>query len=600
LSLVKKHQDDDILIATDAGREGELIAREVLLMAGIKNFSRCRRFWVSEALTEDVIKRGMQNARPLSEYNKTGGQGFARARADWLVGMNLSRYISIGGATFSVGRVQTALLNAVAARNEETARFVPKPYQELEADIQSADGSPLKALLVNPQTEKTVFPGNDPYLPGAKQYCGGKPADKAEAKTARKTQKPEKLLNITGLQKTAYKQFGYSPEKTLDIAQALYEKHKCLSYPRTPSRVMGDSNAGLFKEKFDLLKDAYPQLSRFCDPSLITASNKHIFNSAALEDHHALIPLSHLPAGVTEQEKNVYEIVAKSFLTACMPDYIYNEKQITFYCGQYIFTAAIKETVQAGWKASVGKDKDEPEKEQATGIFDEKSCRIAKTEILNKKTTPPKEYSIDTLLTFMENPHNTKGEKLAGLGTPATRAEIIQKLFFREYIIDKEKKLYAADKGLFLLKQLKKNETLAKIADIDQTTLWEKQLDADPETFESGIISYIRECVKQKKDGDTYEKKTAVGKCPVCGRGILESQKSFYCPGYKDMEKPCSFSIWKEKSGAKITLADAQTLLAGKRTGTKKCASKEGKPFDAKFYLDDARKVAFEFANKKK
>jgi DNA topoisomerase-3 len=602
IALLKKHRADDIVIATDAGREGELIAREALLMAGLSDFSRYRRFWVSEALTGAVIRSGLENARPLSDYNAIAAQGFARQRADWLAGLNLTRYMSIGGpALFAVGRVQTAVLNAIASRNEETARFAPKPYQELEALVLSEEGRSVNALLLNPKTGKTAFQSGDPCLSEAKRLCDGKPVDKTEAASTRKTLKPGKLLNITGLQKAAFKRFGYSPDKTLETAQSLYEKRKCLSYPRTPSRVMGDNNAELFREKFDLLKDAFPHLSRLCDPALMAASNKHVFNSAELEDHHALIPLNPLLTGASEAEGNVYGIVAEAFFMACMPDYVCDEKRLAFHCGPYVFAAAIRQTVQRGWKAAA---KDEGEDEggssgvQEAPAFDGRRCRIAKTEALSKKTAPPKEYSIDTLLSFMETPRGGDGGALAGLGTPATRAETIKKLFAREYIVEKGKKLLASDKGLFLLRRLREDPDLAKIADVGQTTEWEKELSEDPAAFEKHIVSYIRACVKKNARREAYES-APLGKCPVCGRGVVESRRNFYCPGYKDTEKPCAFTLWKDACGAKITAADAQALLAGKRTGVKKCVSKAGKPFNAKFYLDKDCKVAFDFVDKK-
>jgi DNA topoisomerase-3 len=600
LSLVKKHRDDEILIATDAGREGELIAREVLLMAGIRDVSRCRRFWVSEALTEPVIRAGVADAKPLSAYNKTARQGFARARADWLVGMNLTRRVSIGNsATFHVGRVQSAVLNAVLSRNEDVARFVPVPYQELEARVLSVTGNALKALLVNPKTRKTAFPPDDPYIAGAKAYCEGRRVERADVKAARKVQKPERLPNITGLQKAAYKKFGYAPERTLEIAQSLYENHKCLSYPRTPSRVMGDNNVELFRAKFEMLKDTFPRWARFSDSALITPSNKRIFNSAALEDHHALIPLGRLPSGVSEEERNVYEIVARSFFTACMPDYIYNEKIFLFYCGEYVFSASVRETIQNGWRASLEKEERDAGAECEMGVFDEKDCVITKLEVLNKKTEPPKEFSTDTLLGFMENPRNAEGERLVGLGTPATRAEVIKRLFSRGYIEEKGKKLRATDKGAYLIRLLRADARLAKIADTGQTTEWERRLESDPAAFEAEIAEYIRLSVKGGAAVAAFEE-SAIGKCPVCGRNIAESAKSFYCPGYKDADKPCRFAIWKETRGAKMSLADAQALLTGKKTGVKKFKSKEGGTFSARLYLDKDGKVSFAFVDRRK
>ena len=303
-----------------------------------------------------------------------------------------------------MGRVQTALLNAIAMRNNEVARFTPVPFSELEAAIQSSNGTVIKAWLVHPKTGKTAFFDNSEYLHTAQTVCRGKAVDQDQATSTREVKKPEKLLNITGLQKKAFKFHGYTPEQTLEIAQALYEKHKCLSYPRTPSRVMGDQNVDLFREKYRLLASRYPGYASYRDESRISPENRNIFNSAALEDHHALIPLAPLPDSASVQETNVFEIVLRSFFTVCMPDYVYNKKRLEFHSGEYMFQSVINEVIQKGFKTALN---EEPEgDEQAVGQFDEKSCVILKLEILNKKTSPQKEFSQDTLLAFMENPRN--------------------------------------------------------------------------------------------------------------------------------------------------------------------------------------------------
>jgi DNA topoisomerase-3 len=587
INLLKRHATDEILIATDAGREGELIARIVLREAGIRDISRCRRFWVSEALTEQVIREGIKNAKRLSEYNPISLQGFARQHADWLVGINLSRYMSIGNSvTFSVGRVQTAILSAIASRNEEAANFISKPYREMEASVESGNGHTVTAHLINPETGKTPFMEREwNYPEEAAAYCREHPDVRGTAENARKSEKAEKLLNITGLQKKAYKLYGYSPDKTLGLAQSLYEQHKCLSYPRTPSRVMGDNNADLFREKFELLKDKYPGLSTYCDPGLIDGKNKHIFNSAELEDHHALIPLKELPEGAGAEEKNIYEIVVRSFFTVCMNDFVYEEKRITFTAGPYTLQAAIRETVQSGWKASVPKKGEGEEEEgyQEVPDFDERECRVSGTEIVNKKTGPRKEYSIDTLLAFMENPRGESGEKLAGLGTPATRAEIIRTLTVRGYAEDRGKKLSATEKGKFLLKEMKKDEELRKMTDVFRTTEWERELEEDPEGFEGHIGTYIRSCIKSGPR-EVYQRES-LGICPMCGNRVEEGKKNYYCAGYKS-EKACTFVIWKEITGAEVTPEDARIMLAGKTTRVKNCTSKAGKKFRAAFKLE--------------
>jgi DNA topoisomerase-3 len=350
LSLIRKSAGEDMVVATDAGREGELIARLVFREAGVADLSRIRRFWVSEALTKEVIRKGLEAAKPWEDYNQIALEGAVRQQADWLIGINLTRYMTSGNNTlFSVGRVQTALLNAIAVRNNEVARFIPVPFAELEALIRSSNGTVIKAWLNNPQTGKTAFFDNPEYLHAAQASCRGKAIDHVEGTSAREVKKPEKLLNLTALQKKAFRLHGYTPEKTLEIAQTLYEKHKCLSYPRTPSRVMGDQNVDLFREKFRLLSARYPGYAQYCDESLITLENRNIFNSAALEDHHALIPLAPLPDNVSAQERNVFEIVLRSFFTVCMPDYVYNKKRLVFHIGEYAFRSAVNEVVQKGF-----------------------------------------------------------------------------------------------------------------------------------------------------------------------------------------------------------------------------------------------------------
>jgi DNA topoisomerase-3 len=594
LSLIRKNAGEDMVVATDAGREGELIARLVFREAGITDISRVRRFWVSEALTKEVIRKGLETANPWHDYNRIALEGAVRQQADWLIGINLTRYMTCGNNTlFSVGRVQTALLNTIAMRNSEVERFTPVPFSELEAAIQSSNGMVVKAWLVNPKTGKTAFFDNSEYLHAAQDACRGKAVDYFQATSTREVKKPEKLLNITGLQKKVFKLHGYTPEKTLETAQTLYEEHKCLSYPRTPSRVMGDQNVDLFREKYRLLSSRYPGYASCCDESLISLGNRNIFNSAALEDHHALIPLAPLTDNASVQERNVFDIVLCSFFTVCMPDYIYNKKRLDFHTGRYMFRSVINEVIQKGFKADLN---EEPERdEQEVAQFDEKSCVILKLEILNKKTSPQREFSQDTLLAFMENPRNKEEVKLIGLGTPATRSGIIRNLFDRGYVREEKKKLYATDKGLFLLKQLQKDERLRRIADVGETTAWEKQLQENPGEFKKSIIEYLRSCINQG-EREHYVNE-ALGLCPLCGKPIAEGKKNYYCMGYKQAPS-CTFSIWKEVVGAKVSAADLKLLVSGKPTGIKKCTSKNGKRFTAAFVLEQDGKLAFRFPEK--
>ncbi len=586
LALLNSHRNDEIIIATDADREGELIARTTLSEAGITDTSNCRRFWVSEALTPEVIKTGLEKAKPLSEYNELALQAYARQRADWLVGINFTRLVSAGNSEmFPIGRVQTAVLFQIALRNHQVKTFMPLPYFELEAEITDQNGNRIKALLVNPENKKARFDAKTAHLLATEKIPLPSKITGAKSGSAPKTEKPPKLLNINALQKEAYKRLGYTPEKTLQIAESLYNTHKCLSYPRTPSRVMGDNNVELFLQKFASLSSAYPELSEGSNRSLVARENKHIFNSEKLESHHALIPLAPLPASASSEEKNVFGIVLESFFAVCMDDHKYNEKNMTFCVGDKNFAASFRETVQEGWKAArrnlTAKD---DEGEQTTSDFNEKNCSITKVRPLEKKTTPPKEYSIDTLLSFMEKPvESESGEKLIGLGTPATRAEIIKKLFDRGYITEEKKKLYATKKALWLLTFLAKDKNLSKIANVNQTTYWEAELAANPKLFEKHIKEYVVSCIRSEIL--TAYTKESPGNCPLCGKAVTEQKLSFSCSGWKSTP-PCNFKIWKTAHNAAINFDDAKALLSGTPTKTKSCKSRDGKAYKAKFFLE--------------
>ncbi|MDR3283837.1 MAG: hypothetical protein LBS97_01500 [Treponema sp.] len=242
------------------------------------------------------------------------------------------------------------------------------------------------------------------------------------------------------------------------------------------------------------MKGAYHRdLSAYCDASLIQDGNKHIFNSVLLEDHHALIPLDVLPLEASGQEKNVYGLVLRSFFRVCMKDFVYTEKELLFHFGPYTLKSRIRDVVQEGWKKTVP----EEDGEQEVKNFDGKNCKAVRLDILDKKTAPLRQFSVDTLLAFMENPQDEKEEKLADLGTPATRAQILKTLFDREYIGEQGKKLYAARRGLFLLAELRKDGALAQIADVERTTIWEKQLQDNPAGFENAIKEYIKSCIKK-------------------------------------------------------------------------------------------------------
>lgn len=583
--LLKSHSKDKIIIATDADREGEVIARIVFTQAGLYDISNCYRFWVSEALTPDVIKAGLSKVEPWKKYNILSVQGFARQHADWLVGMNLSPYATIIGGhkeTFPVGRVQTAILAAIAQRNNEVKNFVKEPYYQCMATLTDSTGSSIYANLINPKTKKNFFLNKqDEYLLAAQSFSNSNKNITIKTDVKRKTANPPKLLSLTQLQKLASSYYDYSSKKTLDIAQKLYEEYKCMSYPRTPSDVLGDDDVQLFLSKFNLLKNKY-EISTFCNPSLITQDNKHIFNSAKLESHHALIPLDFLPDRATDAERNIYNLVLNHFFLCCCDKFIYDEKTLTISNGNYEYNSTIKNVVSKGYKKPEELYLSKNKKEDDDLItFNELDCNLIKTEIVEKFTTPKKEFTETSLLSFMENPtsQNTD-EKLVGLGTPATRADILLKLETHGYVFKEKKKYYATAKGYSLLDLLFQNPLTAKIASISQTTQWEKELESAPIDFERRIVEYIYDCMSNHPNIKIAEKKI-IGTCPICQGKLLETEKNVFCENINSKDNKCSFEIWKNICGCTLNFDDIQALINGQQTSLKKMKSKTGKAFNS-------------------
>ena len=598
--LLKKHAQDTIVIATDAGREGELIARITLQMAGISDISRCKRFWVSEALTPDVIRQGLAAAKPLADFNSLAAQGYARQHADWLIGINLSRYLSIGQqSVFSAGRVQTPLAMAVLARDTAIKQFQSTPYAVYIAHIADAQGNTITAQLLNPADDNScMFPLDAAVAP--EQFAGAK-ITSAEKNTQRKTQRPPQLYNITGLQKEAAKRFDYTPAKTLEIAQSLYEKHKCLSYPRTPSRVMGDNNVALFKEIYDMLSPLYPELAAGCNTAHISGENKHLFNSSQLEDHHALIPLKNIPDSASPDEKKIYGLVLASFFTVIKDAYVYDLYQLLLHCGEHCFSASLRTVIAPGWKAKAAGGADEEEDKtdtiQDVRQFDHTNCAITQVVQEQKKTTPPKHYTMSSLLSFMEHPKETGKNNLCGLGTPATRAEIIKDLIDRGYLSISAKNVIATDKAAFLFKRLSQMPLLRPFISVSKTTDMEQQLKDNPQKFEEDVVTLLKAALVPVNTHSIEQfAAVSIGSCPMCGKPLYEGKSSWYCSGYKTHN--CTFTIWKTTFGTTLSVDDVKALLSGKHTRCKTCTSKNGKSFKASLFLQDG-KVSLDFEKKK-
>ncbi|MDM8553080.1 DNA topoisomerase 3, partial [Desulfobacterales bacterium HSG2] len=486
--LLKKAQIDEIVIATDAGREGEVIARTILLYSGFKDNKKVKRFWTSQALTPQVVRDGMKELKPASSYDRLWRAGQSRQIADWLVGMNASRAATIKmNDLFSIGRVQTAVLSLLVDRRRERENFKPEPYWILRACFSNEKGNWWGSWFRNNQTRFSIEKDAVQVQEKITEQTG----TVLSVKKQKKKQPPPFLYSLTDLQQEANKKFGFSAKQTLNIAQELYENKKCLSYPRTDSKVLGTKNVDMAQALVEKLSRSYEKYFAGVEEKLIRKSNKRVFNDSKLTDHHALIPLAPLPGNANYEEQKIYMLVLKRFAAAFHPDCEYEQTDIVTQVQDERFRTKGKRILKPGWQAvyeneteqkASGDSESEPEFLPAITKGDPADVRDTKLE--KKKTTPPPEYTEALLLKDMTNPGRYVSEdelkKIyrgdVGLGTQATRAQIIETLLSRRYTERKKKHLIATNKGCHLVDTLRRFKVANILASPQETARWEMQL----------------------------------------------------------------------------------------------------------------------------
>ncbi|NLM01714.1 MAG: DNA topoisomerase [Treponema sp.] len=605
LELLKKHKDDEILIATDADREGEIIARECLKLSGISDFHKIKRFWVSQALTPDVILNGIKSARKLYEYNNLAQNGFARQHADWLVGMNLTRYVSVAAnKKLSIGRVKTALLSAIENRCSKIENFKSEKYYEFYASFGAKRFAPeCKGIYFEPD-DKTKFNNNE-LSQELKKDIEQKTLV-IENKTEKKETHAPQLYNLNALQKDAFKYFNISADETLKIIQKLYESYKCVSYPRTPSKVMGNENVELVKQIFLDLSKIYPDFYDVLQISDISLSNKRCFNDSKLEAHHAIIPLENIPHSASDNEKKIFSLILNRFKIAFSAPYIYNKQIVILSVNNHKYKITGNQTLEYGWKkfhwseTFRSNECEEQENEQSLENIDWNNLLCTDVETKEKYTKPPKYFNEASILAFMENPtsidENTT--KLIGLGTPATRHTFIPELIANGYIKIEKKNILITQLGKIVINAIR-NSSIKIFANIEETTNWEKKLEDNPEQFENEIKSFIKKSVQEKflielKEDNNSEEPI----CPICKKPLRLGTtktgiKNWYCSGYS---QGCSFKIWEMFNGIKLSKKDVILLCSRKKTSLKTFTSKKnGNEYKAKLYLDTDNIIKFDF-----
>ena len=532
-SLLTRKEVTEIIIATDAGREGELVARWIIEKARINK--PVKRLWIS-SVTDKAIKDGFRTLRPGKDYENLYASAVARAEADWIVGINATRALTTRhNAQLSCGRVQTPTLAMISTREEEIRAFQPQPFYGLKAQHDSGF-----FLQWRDSKTKDVRSFAKEKIEKLHKDLSGKQAEVLElSKTLKKSFAPG-LYDLTELQRDANKIFGYSAKETLSIMQKLYEQHKLLTYPRTDSRYLSSDIVDTLAERLDAISvKPYAMVAKKILAKGIRA-NKSFVNDEKVSDHHAIIPTEEpvFLAKLSDKERKIYDLVVKRFMAVLHAPFEYEQTTVEARIGSEPFFAKGKRVVSAGWKEVYGTfvDEDEDDVDQTLPKLEKgDKLPIQKVLMTSGETKPPSRFTEGTLLSAMENPSKFMTEtskdliktigETGGIGTVATRADIIEKLFNSFLIEKKGKELHITSKGKQLLdlvpEDLKSPALTAKweqkLGSIAKGTLKKQAFISEMRTYTKEVVSEI----KSSKQSFKHDNLTG-GKCPECNKLLLE------------------------------------------------------------------------------
>ena len=601
--LMRRDEVDLIVNACDAGREGELIFAYLYETAGVEK--PVRRLWLN-SMTRKAIQRAFEHLREGSEMERLEAAARSRSEADWVVGMNATRAASIrlraafDGAV-SLGRVQTPTLALVARREEEIRAFVPEPYWLVEA-----------AFEADPQRD---YRGR--YLGGKRideelaarivEECRDQTGQITSLEKKEERERPQLLYDLTSLQRHANTLFGFSARRTLAASQRLYEDHKAITYPRTSSRFLPSDQIAEIKPTAELVgrNAAYSKGARYV-LSLGRLPLGRVVNDEKVDDHHALIPTrsEHDLDRMGSDELKIYDLVAKRFLAIFHPEAVFERTRVETTVREHVFRTSGRRLIEPGWKSVYGEEAQPAERpDDDTGgdqslpqLEQGESVETLSVESLRKETQPPRRYTEASLLAAMETAGKDIEEadlreamKDSGIGTPATRASIIERLIDVAYIERDGRALVATDKGIQVVRLLGAHPLTSP----ELTGNWEKRLglieqgeDSRP-AFMSDIARFTTETVQElDKLKDVKIERANLGPCPVCGRDVIENRKGYSC--WTKDDPGCGFVIWKRKAGKILPVSVVRELMA---TGkTKKQVSgfrgRSGRTFRAKLKLE--------------
>ena len=593
-SLMERPDVTGLICATDAGREGELIFRFVYQMAGCKK--PFKRLWIS-SMEDSAIRDGFTHLKPGTDYDPLYQSALCRAKADWLVGINATRLFSVlYHKTLTVGRVQTPTLNLLVERDAKITNFKKEKYRIVHIGVGGADA--VSSRFSDAAEANTV-----------KAACAGAQAVCASVTREKKTEQPPKLYDLTTLQREANRLFGFTAKQTLDYAQTLYEK-KLLTYPRTDSQYLTDDMLPVAENLVSGLWGLVP----FAKGLNISPQYDRILNSKKVSDHHAIIPTAEFLKqgfdGLAESERKLLSLICCKVLCAVAGPYVYEAVTATFTCAGKEFTAKGKTVLSPGWKEidrrfrfslKTDSDVDAEAVRELPELKEGQTFADVAASVTEHFTTPPKPYTEDTLLSAMERAgaeDMPEDAERKGLGTPATRAAILEKLVATGFVERKKSKktvnLIPTHAGISLITVLPE-----QLQSPLMTAEWEHRLkeiergEEAPETFMQGIRDMVCELVKTYKtvlgaDVLFPSGRAFVGKCPRCGSDVTESKKGYFCE-----RNDCHFGLWRDNrflAAKKINLTKkmAETLLKdGKTYASGIFSEKTGKTYDAYIVLED-------------
>lgn len=605
--LMKREDVTELIEATDAGREGELIFRLVYEKAGCKK--PFRRLWIS-SMEDEAIRDGFHHLRDSADYDSLYEAAVCRSQADWLVGINGTRLFStLYDSKLTVGRVQTPTLALVVDRAKQIDGFEKQKYFNIHLDCDGMDV--VMDKIFDPAEAEKI-----------RSTCDKKSATVKDVISEKKTVNAPKLYDLTTLQREANRVFGYTAQKTLDYTQSLYEK-KLVTYPRTDSQFLSDEMGDTAKSVIEAIFATYD----FMGDVMFNPAVEKVLNSKKVTDHHAIIPTVQLAKDklddLSEGERNTLMLIAQRLLCATATAHVYGETTVIVESNGYEFSAKGKSIVQMGWKSFEdgfrAKVKANATKEAAEKNVDATKGQVyenASATVSEHFTAPPKPYTEDTLLSAMEKAGNEDFDddtEKKGLGTPATRASIIEKLVANGYLERKGKQVLPTDAGKNLIMVLPDSVKSAKLtADWENILMQIEKKNADAEDFIRDITDMVTALIKDNASVSDTEKerfagsrpgREAIGKCPRCGSPVYEGQKNFYCS-----DRDCHFSIWKESKfltsmKKKVTKSMAASLVKDGKVFVKGLYSqKKDKEFDAYLVLDDTGEYVnfkLEFPKKK-